>query len=297
MRLHALAALLLSFAAAGARAHAQNCTLTRAAQLPINFDHSRLQVTITINDQPAQLIVDTGATITSLTKDAAYRLSVQRDTDHSMEIFGAGATDNHLDIGLVAHIDLDQTRLSDRAVAIMAMSNLDRQNDGLLGADILSKFEVEIDLPQRLLTLWNRGTCANPAPGWASSAQIVEAQIDARHHIQVPVRIEQSQLSLMLDTGAQSLALNTRAAAQAAGDAALQAPLGDGIAANNQHYSAWYYRFHEVKFAGQTTQDVPAQIFPRSHFDEFDGLLGITPLLQNRHFWLSYATSRVYLAP
>ncbi len=297
----------LVMACAGPSGAALGCEWWTAADLPLSLVHDKLLVDVSINGMPARLAVDTGADVTMLTQPAANRVAVPRDFDHSMAMEGVGGTTNRIYIGHVGRLGLGKISLPDRQVAIADLRETDGRGgmiDGLLGVDVLSAYEVEIDIPNRRMMLWqaaggNLAACASPdwAPDWAGSRQTIALTQGADQRMRVPVQVNQTNVMLILDTGSPVLVLTARAAARAAGGIDDDAPMGVGMAVNNRNFSAHAYRFSRVAMANTVARDVIVPVVSNGDWLGYDGLLGLTPLLQGRHFWISYATGRLFLQP
>lgn len=153
-----LAGLLVSAAASA------ECGAQTSLDLPISVSDGVPLVRLTVKNKEASLIVDTGAERTSLSTAAAKRLQLPRYMVYprrvrgldgganggTVELPGLSAGGTHLNSfgALVASIDLPKIG--------------GKVPDGLLGADILSDFDMDIDLSHGRVRL----ACTTSEPVW-----------------------------------------------------------------------------------------------------------------------------------
>jgi clan AA aspartic protease (TIGR02281 family) len=169
--------------------------------------------------------------------------------------------------------------------------------DGLIGADILSHFDVDIDIQRRQIGLWSVRDCSEVKPDWPGGADGVQMTIEPSRHVTVPVRIDGALLQLMLDTGAANLVLSTRAAAEAGAtpDILEQNPRITGFGMNARSFPAWLHIFRRLEVGRQVFGDIRAVVVNRGRYaDPGDGLLGIEFLKRGR-VWISYATGMFFV--
>ncbi len=287
-------------------AHAA-CTTHRVAELPLTVFDEKLLVNVAINGSPEIMALDTGAGITVVSTEAAGRLNIPHDFDHHADIGGVGGANSALFIGLVDTLDLDGLRLSHQALPIVDLPMRDsagRPVAGFLGADVLSRFDVDLDIPGGRLGLWKATGCDTAPPPWDANADPLPVELDEGHHILVPLRVDGVNLTAVLDTGAGGLDLTLRAGMRAgATDDALEAdPVIHGTGVNNRGWSGHMHRFHKIGFGGRTLTDIWAALVPSSDVASYnaligsDGLVGIR-VLRDMHLWISYRTRSLYIAP
>jgi predicted aspartyl protease len=294
-------ALFLVMLACGARAE---CVMNRVAVLPVTLWRNKLLVPVTVNGTPESFFVDTGASVTTISETVAGALNIPRDFDHTMDMFGAAGRESHLYIGQVddlsvGGIDVRKHAFPVAAFGVFLMADGRTSAAGLIGADILSHFDVDIDIPRRQIALWRVRGCSEVKPNWPGDSAGVPIQIAASRLITVPVRIDGASLDLMLDTGASDLLLNTLAAARAGATAEVleENPHITGFGVNDRSYPAWLHIFRRVEIGPQVYGDVRAVVVNRGRYGDFgDGLLGVEFLKRGR-VWISYSTSTFFTQP
>ena len=126
-------------------------------------------VTLSANGVPVTLVLDTGAEGTILTPAVAQRIGAQRpQIEFQRQLHGIAGTLQTTEaelrsftIGGVA-IPWHRVRVAPVNVAPVFSGPL----DGVLGADSLSSFDVDLDLPGHRMVLYGKQTCPGAVPAW-----------------------------------------------------------------------------------------------------------------------------------
>jgi predicted aspartyl protease len=276
------------------------CIMNRVALLPVTLWQNKLYVPVTVNGTARRFFVDTGAAVSAVSEATAAELNIPHDFDHTMDMFGVGGQESRLYIGEVDRFSVGGVEFRNRRFPVSAFGDVLADGlhhaDGLIGADILSRFDVDIDIPRRQIGLWTVQDCSEVKPDWPGGADGVQLAIEPSRHVTVPVRIDGAPLELLLDTGAPALVLSTRAAAEAGAtpDILEQNPRITGFGMNNRSYPAWLHIFRRLEVGRQVYGDIRAVVVNRGRYADIgDGLLGIEFLKRGR-VWISYATSMFF---
>jgi predicted aspartyl protease len=278
------------------------CRMAKIAELPITLWQDKLFIPILINGTPESFFIDTGAAITTISEATANALEIPHDFDHTSDMFGIGGQESHLYLGELKTLALGAITLDNPEFPIARFGQLMADGTtpwgGLIGADILSHFDVDIDIPHRRIALWRVAGCASIKPDWPGEAQATPIDIAASHHVTVPVKIDHVAMDLLLDTGSPSLVLSTRSAARAGAtpDILEESRQFEETGANDRAVHAWFHIFQRMEVAGHIFGDVRTVIVQNGRFAAMDGLLGLDYLKQTR-LWLSYSTSTLFLQP
>ena len=157
------------------------CPLVHLAEMPAVVRGNLVFVQATISGSPVTLMVDTGAERTLLTEATVNRLGLPLDKSHATQTFGIGTPTQSYDAKLPDGLTLGGTRFPVDTVTVgkFAIEHAAGGSaDGLLGADILLAFDMELDLPNSRVGLYARA--ASVSRRWAA----LEAAIHhvARHH-------------------------------------------------------------------------------------------------------------------
>jgi hypothetical protein len=83
---------------------------------------------------------------------------------------------------------------------------------GILGAEILSQFDLDMDLPNRTLTLYRVDGCAGVTPAWQDAATIVlPVKLGRSGRPQVAVELDGKRVTAIFDSGASATLLSPAA--------------------------------------------------------------------------------------
>ncbi len=293
-------ALALAFAPQ-ARA---GCAVTPLATLPVRTLAHFLTLAAVIDGRPVSLVMDTGADSELVTPDAAERLQLPLDPDQFTDIVGTGGAAGmspHVLIRRLALGSLAVERLSAPVGALPAVPRMVPEVAGLLGADLLSRFDLDLDLPERRLTLYAVAEtpqagppCAEAVlPPWTGDFDTLALQRSGDRLI-ASARIDGHPVSALIDTGARSIIVSAAAARRlGVGPDRLAADAG-GITGgvDLRDVTFHWHRFASLELGGETIRNPVLTVSPLS--EQTDMLLG-EPYFATRRVWLSYATGRMFV--
>ena len=168
--------------------------------------------------------------------------------------------------------------------------------DGLLGADVLSDFDIDLDLPHHEMTFYEKQTCPTAAPDWRGPYAALETGFSRGERLFFPVRLDGHSLTALIDTGSQRTALST----EAAGALGLTESLLEqdrlvtthGIAAGP--LPARVHRFRTLQVGTAVIANPDTLVIDLKPGDA-DMILGID-FLRSRRLWSSYGARRVFLS-
>jgi predicted aspartyl protease len=253
-------------------------------------------VTVLANGVPLKLVVDTGAERTVLTAGAARRvggkppeiqfrrsLSGVTGSLPGREVEFSGFT--------IGGVDIPWRRAM---VVTIVMPTAFSAVDGVLGTDVLGKFDVDLDLPNRRMSLYEKGICT---PDWArSAAEIRIGRSAANDHLFFPVQLDGRRITATIDSGAQRTTLSA-ATARAMG--VTEAMLAQDRAVRTSGFGGGQLASRLHRFAsltvGNITLNNPEIVVTALRLRGIDLILGMD-FLRSRRLWLSYAGFRIFLA-
>ncbi len=192
--------------------------LVACSAVPPHFDGSmkeslaveggRLLVAAKLDGVRSILVVDTAASITSLSTQTAERVGVEAisNTEINQELSAQLGVLRSLSIGVSEHADL--------TVAIVDLPNAvdsEVKFDGVLGLDVLSRHDLLLDMPRRTFTFDPPGTFERtPA---RQSMQRVDISTGQYGLIMMEVTFgDHPPIPAILDLGAPSSVVNNAAA-------------------------------------------------------------------------------------
>jgi predicted aspartyl protease len=209
------ASMALALMAAPA-AHAQtrvdwpaDCQLARVAELPMTLNAGHVVIPASANGKDLTMGIDTGGYGSSLTDAGAARLGL---TGSEVARFGAvvhgtgklqiSAGSVRLDKLRIGNLELDRVSLPE----FMAFPGA----DGLIGPDILSKYDVELDFGGKIFRLFKTHPCADHAVTWTNSYAVLPFTFTQNGHVRVRVTLDGQDAGAILDTGAPISVLSTQ---------------------------------------------------------------------------------------
>ncbi len=287
--------LLLVLASAG-EAFCGPCRIGKAATIPLGRRSSYFTVPARINGVDVTMGVDTGAQ-TFVTPETAARLRLPHAGGQA-RIQGAVAAFT-TDTVVMGDFEFADAHYRDKIAASIKLLNSNTFGRepiaGLLGADVLSHYDLDFDFSKSTLTLYSVRDCATIAPPWTGLYTTTPVSITEQRRISVPVRLNGAQLTAIFDTGASNSVL-IRAAAHKAGvseNALRRERHASYVGAGNFTAKFPTYEFETLSAAGLSLNRIRLGVIgvPRT---EADMLLGRDFMSSNR-FWISYATGVMFV--
>jgi predicted aspartyl protease len=266
--------------------------------MPLESDDHLMVVPAEINGHPLRLLVDTGSERTTLTEAAAARLGLPHSSQYVTRTFGVAGMSANWDLA-VPGIDIGGRHFPLERIAVGSFA-LDRFSgppiDGLLGADILLAFDMDIDLPAHRLTLYRVRRCPDAQPPWQQPAMEITGLGRSRDLMLVPVDLDGQPGTAILDTGAQLNAVRTSFARRTGlspddmqSDATIRL-----YGASPGMIRVPLHRFHELRVGPVVVHHPQIEVVPDDSLMA-DALLG-EDFLRGRREWLSFATGHLFVS-
>jgi predicted aspartyl protease len=254
-----------------------------------------------IDGKPVTLLVDTGAERTLLTEATVERLHLARDLQHATRTYGIGSPtatwDAKLPDGIVlggARIPVERVTVGSFGISEVAGNVV----DGLLGADILLAFDIDLDLPEQEMTLYlPRSHCPDAPPPWEQAYVAVHGVSTRQDRLLLPFELNGVSGTAVLDTGAQISSISRHMAERIG---LLDADLADdrtvmAHGAAPDQVPVRIHRFSDFRVGPTLTHAPTLPVVPMSS-GMGDALVG-GDFLHGRRVWLSFSTQRVFVTP
>ncbi len=293
----ALLLAMLAGLAGSIAAAAQDCRPTRRAEFAVAPMGNVPVVTVRINGGTADFLFDTGAERTIMTAAAAKRLGVDAHYEYARQMRSiggavAGGDAKVRSFGFGGMV-LSDFRILVGAVSLPSFSG--RPIDGLLGADFLSDYEVDLDLAHRRIILFAPPPCPIAAPAWSSPYATIEANRSLHDRLFFPVSLDRHMLAALIDTGAQltTLDVDSAAALGVTGTVLARDPVTTLRGAAAEVVASRAHRFAELQIDGQTLRDQTIMV-AKLGLQDADLVLG-ADFLRWQRVWLSYRSHRIFL--
>jgi predicted aspartyl protease len=255
-------------------------------------------VTLSANEVPVTVVIDTGAETTILTPAVAQRIGAQRpQIEFQRQLRGIGGTLPTTEVELrsftVGGVPIPWRRV--RVAPINVANVFSGPLDGVLGADSLSSFDVDLDLPGHRMALYEKQTCPGARPAWTEPYARIGAGRSRADHLFFPIQLDGRRTDAFVDTGSQFTVLSTRAALDLGVNAAVLAR--DRVAtvrgAAAEQLAAHVHRFAQLEIGAETIHN-PEIIVTDVTLSDADLVLGID-FLRPRRIWFSYGSQQIFI--
>ncbi|TMH70182.1 MAG: hypothetical protein E6H57_08115 [Betaproteobacteria bacterium] len=194
---------------------ASNCKLIKIAEWQVRPQTGRLIVGGAINGQEIGILFDTGTNRSVLLRAAADRLSLTRHEAPGNRFYGIGG-ETHAEYAVVDELKLGGAARKNWRVLVVGERDWGREYALLLGYDFFEQVDIEFDLSNNAVRLFQPQECGDvPLAYWASGgAGVVKLEVDnVKPGILVTVKLNGKPLLAEIDTGARSSILSRLMAA------------------------------------------------------------------------------------
>jgi len=248
-------------------AAAEDCALKQVASLPVHYENHQMLVEIAVDDIPVNFLIDTGAEYSEIGQALAARLQlpVKNIAGTSYGVGGAA------DIMMTTVPTLQMGRMTAHGQPFFVDQNFGDVQDGRLagifGADFLSNYGIEIDLPDQKVNLYAQDHCPDRVVYWDS--EYFKMPFDRGDRpvpkIKIAVALDGHPLHGILDTGASNTTLRLGTARSVFGYDETQA--GDKTypmsgAAARTVLTAYRHQFASLEFGAITLRNPTISIAP-----------------------------------
>jgi hypothetical protein len=293
-----LASLLLPAAARSA------CVVDNKATVALDVVGGTITVPVEINGTVATMILDTGAQRSILTEAAAHRLNVARDEWVGTTMSGIGGIESRpnadprsLTLGGVPLVRRTLSHDTSLTVGVIPRTHIgDLVIDGALGRDFLAPFDLDLDVPDRRLTLYRVQGCTGRFLPWQSGYTAVPVNLLDQDALIVPVTLDGTPLRALLDTGASASLVAApglfRLGLQPGGFANDPADQVSGV--GSRVVTMYRHTFRSLQVGGQATR-APVVWAASIHLTPIVDMLLGADWLAERRIWISYATRQLFV--
>lgn len=278
--------------------HAANaaCGIASMATLPL-LSAERPVVQAAINGQLVQMFVDTGSQLSMVTPEAVATLRLARDPRRGSRIqtLGGEAVSRN---AILDTFELGGLRYGDRSVAVSPLDG--RKTDsglsaaGVIGMDLLHDFDLELDIPARMLTLYRPDACRPSRPPWHEPYDRVRATITGRYQLLFPVDLNGQTVHAAFDTGSRGETVS-RDAAHDLGitdqDLARD-PAASGVSSGLHDYRIRRHTFASMRIGSELFRNLPLDVVS-FHQPGIDMLVG-ADYMRWRRFYLAYSAGVLF---
>lgn len=289
-----------TFLVAGS-AHA-GCVVEARASVPVMLARDQPIVSVALNDEATPMLLDTGAGRTLLTAAAVQRGNLPQDEWVSTPLRGAGnRIEEHRNATLrsvaLGGVKLRQRGLAQTISVAVTAQLLDARGEiaGLLGADLLSNYDLELDFTAGRLTLYAVAGCAGRFLPWTAAYDAIPARLLPGHALLIPVMVDGRTLDAQVDTGSTDSLIDARGLHRLGITQAALAhdPTNPSVGIGGT-FLEQRHQFAELRIGAEriAAPSIRVAAVPRPGVDM---LLGMD-VMASRRIWISYATGQLFFA-
>lgn len=280
---------------------AGSCALTREAELPVTFARNLPIVDVTLDGVVVKMVLDTGSNATVMTEKAFLRLGIATDSLLRGTVVGFGGSASH-HIAVVDRVGLGTAASRRVNVFVVPRENFPGDAEGLLGADILGKFDVDLDMPHSRVGLYHQRNCPAGRPDWTTNAQTLIGAPQGRSVLPNIVRVEldKTPLVALIDSGAAASMVDRNWALRSGTTAqALDAHRKfQGSGATETKYAVVSHRFDSLT-VGDEEIAAPLIAVTTTANASLSGSFGMVlgeDYLRRHRVWIAYEDYKVFIS-
>jgi predicted aspartyl protease len=300
--------LLLSLPAfAPARA---KCEMVKMASLAVLMDGNQILLPATINGQPMQFLLDTGAEQSIMLPSAAKALGLTPIRALRGAIYGVTGGRLPISVANIAEIQLAELVLKDQHILIGgARADFGSPHAvALFGYDFLRRYDIDFDLPHGQVTLYQPIDCADSNLAyWTDAYNVVDLEPNPSQ-IVVHAKLNNREIIAQLDSGAtlSTLRYETAAALGVTPDSPGVTRDGDTSGLSAAPVATWLGRFDSFIMDQETIKPVRLRFhrFPKvsvgwsrikTSIFRVDMLLG-ADFLRAHHVLIAHSQNKLYFS-
>ena len=183
---------------------APKCRFQNYAKANIDIKNGVALISSTINDQPAQFLMDTGATSTMLMPSAIDKFGLVKGNMNGRLVEGVSGEARQY-YAQVQNYTIAGLKGGRHNFLVMGATSDSKSQDGVIGVDFLFQDDLEVDFANKVIKFFKPLNCKTTTLSyWSDSAQTVELQKMSSSDFRdtVIVEINGKKLKALIDTGA-----------------------------------------------------------------------------------------------
>lgn len=278
-----------------------DCKLTRMAELPMTLKTGHVTVPASANGKDLTLGIDTGGFGSSLTKAGADELGFVPPYAARLGAVIPGIGGLWVSEG---NVRLDNLRIGDLELdriylpVMVAFPGV----DGLIGPDLLDKYDAEFDYGGKTFRLFKPHPCSGHAVSWTGSFVVIPFTLTRDGHVRVRVTLDGQSTHAILDTGAGISVLSMEDANSMFGLAANSALVEAANPVSGFSWrhpvNAYRYTFKTLTMGGMTIPNPRIELTDGRNFlgHDFASLVLGNDVLSRFHIYIAYRQQKLYVS-
>lgn len=197
-----LAAVVIATADASAQSR---CRFLKVVEWPVRIAANHLVVDGAINGQAVGIMLDTGATFSSIERQTAEFLKLPLRDAPGRRIVGIGGQ-TQAALAVVDEFKLGEATAQSLQLLVTGDGTRRMAWDVILGEDFLQRFDVEFDLAHDKVRLFQPRDCDGVSLAYWTKDNVAEVEVeplrDSQPRIEFTVKLNDRKVEAMLDSGA-----------------------------------------------------------------------------------------------
>lgn len=275
----------------------QDCGLVRVARLPMTLNTGHVVIPASASGEPVMLGIDTGGYGSSLTKAGIDRLGLPYVAKLGAIIHAIGGAWVSEGNVRVDHLRMGELELKSMLLPEMvAFPGI----DGLMGPDILGRYDVELDFGGKTFSLFKPHPCSDHAVTWSAAYTAIPFTLTDNGHVRVLVMLDGRKAEAILDTGAGISVMSLRDAngmfdlTAASPGVEVEKPVSGTLW--HKRVNAYGYTFKTLSMAGMTVSSPRLELLEGRNFlgNDFATLVLGNDVLSRLHLYIAYRQRKLY---
>ncbi len=271
------------------------CRVEQMADLPLATARNFLLAPVTLEGVASWMVIDTGAETSLITPEVAERLALAPDPGRSSDLLGVAGLVHSRNV-LIRGFEIGGVGARTLSVGVgeIGVFSPNVPVAGLLGADVLSRFDVELNAPALRMGLYVVSGCTGFVP-WRGSASAIPVRFGERGLTFLPLRIDDHPVRALLDTGARVSLMTRRLSASLGVTAAMleSDPARGGVGIGLTNLAMRQHRFDRVALGATTVRGMAIDVADL-RLPGVEMLLG-ADWTASRDIWISYSGSTLFI--
>ncbi len=252
-----------------------------------------------VNDHPMQFMVDTGGVFSVLGAAPANALGLKtRSLPFGVDFKFYGRTQITKSVRPDT-VSFGGASFQNWEFLVSPDFMLPGDASGLLGANVLKAFDVDIDYVNSKLSFFDPDHCPGKVVYWTRTPYArVPMQLDSNWHITIPVTLDGQSITAIVDTGADESVMTYEQARDLFdwkdGDPRLK-PLGPSVVNGDKRRVAYRFPFSSMTFEGVEVQNPDIVLLPAEQVIHNAPMLLGASVLRQLHVYIAYKERALYL--
>ncbi|HEX3674477.1 MAG TPA: retropepsin-like aspartic protease [Rhizomicrobium sp.] len=289
----ALASSFIAAAPGAARAD-QPCRLMLATSLDMVPDaDGNPTIPVSINGKDARMLIDTGGVYSMVTGTAASALGLRGEPIQPgvfyMTVYGQTlsrkATAETFAVG--------RLKLAHYGFLVMPGDMLDATLAGIVGPDILRRFDIELDFAGGKFNVFSQDHCEGKVVYWSDDYAVLPLEIDETGHITADATLDGKAVKVLIDTGGSRSFMTVGAARDLFGlETKDLTQLRPGTSGKDPIYG---HVFQSLDLAGISVRNPNFLLRPDKSSAEREQIILGMSVLAKLHLYIAYGEKRLYV--